>query len=377
MKEVAVVIPIYSEISSRQETIALLQAIDIFERYDIIAAAPNYININEHIFKKVERFEDSFFRSIDSYNKLMLSKLFYERFQDYEYILIYQLDAFVFSDLLSYFCKLNYDYIGAPWLYGQFRYVDASHCVWNVGNGGFSLRKVHSFITVLSERKPLECEYTGNEDIFFSSIVDEKFIVAPIEIALQFSFERQVKECYSRNYNKLPFGCHAWGRYDYGFWKPFIEKFGYDLQESNSLGGNDDEKRRDEYSFWKRFSIFFTDGRNVDRARYKLKRLLEVEDKEYAIWGAGFYGYELSKWFVDMEIPIKCFYDSNIKLIKEMRNGYPVVSTTHLQQHDKRQFIIVSSYEYSEVISKQLVAMNYKEGKDFLTLNNLLSWLQQ
>ena len=35
-------------------------------------------------------------------------------FLEYQYMLIYQLDAFVFEDKLDYFCELGYDYIGIP-----------------------------------------------------------------------------------------------------------------------------------------------------------------------------------------------------------------------------------------------------------------------
>ena len=38
----------------------------------------------------------------------------YSRFEKYEYMLIYQLDAFVFSDRLMEFVEAGYDYIGAP-----------------------------------------------------------------------------------------------------------------------------------------------------------------------------------------------------------------------------------------------------------------------
>jgi len=44
----------------------------------------------------------------------MMSPAFYDAFKAFDYILIYQLDAFVFRDELEYFCSLGYDYIGAP-----------------------------------------------------------------------------------------------------------------------------------------------------------------------------------------------------------------------------------------------------------------------
>ena len=46
---------------------------------------------------------------------LMLSPFFYESFLDFKYVLIHQLDVFIFKDELNYWCNQNYDYIGAPW----------------------------------------------------------------------------------------------------------------------------------------------------------------------------------------------------------------------------------------------------------------------
>ena len=60
-KEAAVVIPIYSEILSQQETIALRQANIIFKEYDIIAIAPINLNVDKSIFNRIERFEEFFF----------------------------------------------------------------------------------------------------------------------------------------------------------------------------------------------------------------------------------------------------------------------------------------------------------------------------
>jgi hypothetical protein len=56
---------------------------------------------NDYITKKysnisVESFPKRYFENIEGYNELLLSASFYERFLDTKYILIYQLDAFVF-----------------------------------------------------------------------------------------------------------------------------------------------------------------------------------------------------------------------------------------------------------------------------------------
>ena len=47
------------------------------------------------------RFSDHWFHRVSTYNKLMLSLDFYVRFSAYGYLLVYQLDAWVFSDELD------------------------------------------------------------------------------------------------------------------------------------------------------------------------------------------------------------------------------------------------------------------------------------
>jgi hypothetical protein len=78
---------------------------------------------NDYITKKysnisVESFPKRYFENIEGYNELLLSASFYERFLDTKYILIYQLDAFVFKDELQEWCDKGYDYI-APWIAPQ------------------------------------------------------------------------------------------------------------------------------------------------------------------------------------------------------------------------------------------------------------------
>lgn len=91
----------------------------------------------------VRYFNEQYFDSVKSYNELMLSVDFYRSFREYQYMLIYQLDAFVFEDQLEYWCNKGYDYIGAPWIKANKKFHPTC------GNGGFSLRKIDSFIQLL------------------------------------------------------------------------------------------------------------------------------------------------------------------------------------------------------------------------------------
>lgn len=374
-EQVAIVIPVYKKKLSLYEAISLQQALKIFSNYEVIAVAPSGLPLEQYGFTQIERFESKFFCSVDTYNLLMLSPFFYERFQKYEYILIYQLDAFIFSDKLSYFCSFNYDYIGAPWLYGVFHYYNASHCIWHVGNGGLSLRKIESFINILKKRKPLQSEQIKNEDLFYSSVFDEDFKVAPMEIALQFAFERQVEECYVLNHCELPFGCHAWNRYNLRFWKPYIEQSGYMLEENAEKIGGEDETRRLEYDCYTHFSAFFEHNYDSERTKQELQKILDNNHKAFIILGAGYYGMQIVKWFEDLQMPIRGFCDNDRSLWGGTLQGYPIFSVGELSNYKKDIFILIASREHEVPMLKQLSEMNFVYREDFLSFTDFVKFL--
>src|SRR5260221_11227587 len=82
------------------------------------------------------------------FNRLKTSPLLYNRYSQYEDILFYELDAWVFRDELEYWSKQGYDYIGAPW-FDEFEKVIENSTFVGVGNGGFSFRKQNSSIRIL------------------------------------------------------------------------------------------------------------------------------------------------------------------------------------------------------------------------------------
>lgn len=227
MEMAAVLIPVYRNELNWSEQISLQQCKKILNRYPVILVAPRTMKIEsrELFGLPVERFPEYYFDGISGYNRLMLSGDFYQRFERYEYVLIYQLDAFVFSDRLQYFCGLGYDYIGAPWLHG-YRYITGLERRYlYVGNGGFSLRKVGAFLEILNEGTVKDID--APEDVFWAS--RKRLRIAPVETAVSFAFEAQVRKAFERNRDSLPFGCHAWLNYDLDFLRPYIQKYGYEL----------------------------------------------------------------------------------------------------------------------------------------------------
>jgi hypothetical protein len=144
-KKVAVVVPMHnrSELTP-DEQVSFQHLTHYLHAYDKYLVVPNSLNIDLPGCS-LKRFGDEYFGSVAANTRLLLSETFYRSFSEYQYILIYHLDALVFSDQLEAWCDTGLDYIGPPWI----------HCAdspWvkeaRVGNGGLSLRKIESFLKV-------------------------------------------------------------------------------------------------------------------------------------------------------------------------------------------------------------------------------------
>jgi hypothetical protein len=273
-----IVIPIYKKTPSETELISLRQCLKILSKYQIIFVACKELDCS--VYVKIckeynaafsfEYFPYYYSFGLYGYNALLLTKKFYLRFQKYQYMLIYQLDAYVFRDELEYWCDQDYDYIGAPFVsvnsivevpqFGN-RYNVA------VGNGGFCLRKIDTFIRLSSpeirrmyllcmcitlfnilvekSKKNFFCKFirlilfplkiiidklyyaTGeskNEDILWSKLLQSRGRIPSAGTAAAFSFESRCDYLYEFTDHRLPFGCHGWPEYYKWqlFWKKFI-----------------------------------------------------------------------------------------------------------------------------------------------------------
>lgn len=265
LKKVAIVIPFHKNTLDPYEEVSLLQCEKILNGHPIIAVKPNHLTLPIFTEKlnltKTISFGDENFKSYKSYNALLMSEHFYNAFLDYEYILIYQSDVFVFSDELNYWCDTGYDYIGAPWLqiknYSKiktffYNYLYKIYYHFNikklglsnskqftnrVGNGGFSLRKVATFSRLCKELSNFISTYVSNnetiitEDIFWCIEVNrkKKYLNIPnLKTAALFALENRPDVGIKINKGKLPFGCHAWEKY-LDFWRPIFKEHGYDI----------------------------------------------------------------------------------------------------------------------------------------------------
>ena len=229
---VSIVIPIYNPQPTADELNSLKQCVRVLGTHPIYFIYPEGLDLS--IYKReapqaqFEVFEQKYFEGIMGYNELMLTPSFYEHFSQYTYMLIYQLDAWVFEDKLLEWCQKGFDYVGAP----DFGHK-TDHISWYNGmlgglllNGGFSLRKVKKCIALTKIYQSFfKKGYGGFEDSFFSAHYSRFMLLRPFiklpdySTALQFAFEKSPSEEFKLNNQNLPFGCHAYIKFEPEFWK--------------------------------------------------------------------------------------------------------------------------------------------------------------
>jgi hypothetical protein len=270
---VTVLIPVYKNTMSRLEALSLVQCLRILKAHRIILVTHKQVDtaVYKNQFETAgidfhtELFDKTYFDSVFSYSRLLMSREFYQRFSDSQYVFIYQLDGFVFRDELEYWCSQGYDYIGAPWFK---HYGKQSNKLWKVGNGGVSLRKVEAYLKRLDASFPLasswyyiksirlkklfpmglrtlrmlfilifaqkSVEYIVehftdervNEDCFWAEAFQHtslKMRIPDVLTGARFCVEKHPSEVYKLLGEKLPFSCHAFDKYEYDtFWKNHI-----------------------------------------------------------------------------------------------------------------------------------------------------------
>jgi hypothetical protein len=238
--------------------------------YDKYLVAPRGRHVDIEGFTTIY-FGPKFFGSAAAHNRLLYWPGFYAAFADYEYLFIYHLDSLVLSDQLLRWCDEGFDYIGAPWIPCDVTpWVKEAH----VGNGGFTLINVAAARHVLfnrycdepttywsdmlirhrerlySLRPALDwlsrhgcrlavidwalrhwsigddpATHSRNNDYLWSYHATRylpTFAVAPVAAGLQFAFEAAPRKCLELTGGRLPFGCHAWAKFDREFWMPYL-----------------------------------------------------------------------------------------------------------------------------------------------------------
>ncbi len=268
-KRVAVVVPWSDrEHFTADEEVSIRHLFHYLGEYDKFLLVPRGTRLTTSGFKLVG-LAKRYFGSPSLHDRLLYKIWFYKKFLDYDFILFYHLDSLVLDYSMSKWFSGNFDFIGPPW-------VNCEDSPWvevpRVGNGGFSLLRVSRAIEVLTSRYRVEpntlihewfsefcplwlvaelARFRGNSrwirikdrllegwhesrcptnygqgnDQFWSDKAVKyvsEFRVATLEEGLQFGFEVSPQTCYEMAGKKMPFGCHAWAKYDREFWRPHL-----------------------------------------------------------------------------------------------------------------------------------------------------------
>ena len=250
MEKSVIVIPVYKTVLDELESFALDHSLAVLsENRPVFFIAPETLDRSFYSERypaiRFMLFDNSYFASIAGYNRLLLSRSFYQLYDRYEFMLVLQTDAIILRDDLAFWCAQPFDYIGAPWPDGYELLVNAGRFEGNfgkkvkvfVGNGGLSLRRIEKCLALLEEFKDIVhvFERTGSsEDLFYSVMgaLSGDFIIPNEITASRFSVELKPSFYYQANGGHLPMGGHAWWKYELDYWRQILGK----LPQSVSSG---------------------------------------------------------------------------------------------------------------------------------------------
>jgi len=264
-----VVVPVHRQKPTADEQLSLRQCHKLLGHYPIRVVHPEGLELSEYhrLLPNAKSLPvpNSWMASIQAYNRMMINPAFFRKLDCFTHLLIHEPDAIALSDKLLDWCSQPYDYIGAPWFDG-FHQANPESPIIPGGNSGFSLIRVSAIKNILRSGyrwmplsliarelkkkalwKPNNFRFSyllkllgvagqmrgahlvleENFDLFLCRHIpyaDPTFAIAPPEIAIAFSWEVNPKTCYELNNARLPFGIHAWARYDRLFVEQLLAK---------------------------------------------------------------------------------------------------------------------------------------------------------
>ena len=269
-----VVIPVHRPHPSPSEIVSLRQCGKVLVNRDVLILTPKHLDLGayrELLPRAADlRVESHWMASWKAYSRMMVSPLVFNALEGYTHMILHEPDAIVLRDEIDYWCNQPFDYIGAPWFEGWEKPAADAPLI-GVGNLGFSFHRLstsrrvmasslrwHPYSAVaknlfqglrgdkarlrqgmigLGSGGRLRGAYKlfgGHCDAFWSIIVpniDRGFRIPPAKIAAKFAWEVFPSRCMKMCGENLPFGIHAWFKYDFGFLMPHLLSAGVDLHE--------------------------------------------------------------------------------------------------------------------------------------------------
>jgi Protein of unknown function (DUF5672) len=239
MTSCAVVIPVYRERLSSDEEYSVRVSLSNLAGHDVFWIGPRSLDTSyyEENFpvRLLRRYDDAYFSSVEGYSRLLVQEKFYENFSNYEHVLICQTDAIVLRPDLGKWLDGPFDYLGAPWPSGYSLQLQVPElpvkgpirCNAFVGNGGLSLRRVESCISLIREFKSVSSEWASRghaEDLYFGFLgnLSRRFVLPNVVTAAHFSHDIDPGYLQQLIGGEVPLGVHAWGKYDRDLWEGIL-----------------------------------------------------------------------------------------------------------------------------------------------------------
>ena len=268
-KTFCIIIPIYNETPNPIEKLSLTRLNNLIGElnYDVYFVTYKGLNIDEYLKlypnAKISYFDKYFFQNTETYSQLCLNYDFYNTYNEYDYMFIYQTDCYLVNDNFYEFTALDYDYIGAP--------IFSTDCGWPtikkvngeevyqpvIGNGGFSMRKISTFIEITDPNGEFRQTLNVTDEQIKQILFEDLFIcvtlpktydirIAPLKVGLSFAWDMSVDVIYNLwGYHKLPMCIHAWDK-NIRFWQLHIP----DIKNNTEVIEFCEEKHKDFFKLY-------------------------------------------------------------------------------------------------------------------------------
>lgn len=250
-KKFCIVIPVYTVELTIIDVIGLsrLQKVVGHKNYPTIFVCPKGLDLSNYrkIYPNFDviEFPKKWFKGIYEYSQLCMQYNFYDKFSDYEYMFMYQLDSYIWEDRIEEVCNMGYDYIGGPVFskLSNWDLIDKTTGIYSpkVGNGGCGWRKIETFKDICDpngefrQTYNITDEYLKNiyiEDKYFSNDIEKLYDMKKpsIDKTLKIVWDMSVPEIWDSIGENKFFPMCAHGIYKYPpFWKDKIEEYSSDL----------------------------------------------------------------------------------------------------------------------------------------------------
>ena len=149
------------------------------------------------------------------------------------------------------------------------------------------------------------------------------------------------------------------------------------LPECTESLGNEDITRSAEYACFTRLSAFFENDFDKEALRQKLEKKLDMLQKSFIIFGAGFSGKAFMKCLVEIGAPVRGFCDNNDKLIGKTLMDFPIFHISEIKSCKEENFIIIANLEHETSVAKQLTENDFVRNRDYITFSDFVDLLYE